>query len=50
MAGVDLTAVKELLGHKDITMIQYAHLAPCTQEEGRKRSDGLLNLSPTTTP
>ena len=29
MAGVDLTAVKELLGHKTITMtMRYAHLAP----------------------
>lgn len=29
MAGVDLTTVKELLGHKTITMtMRYAHLAP----------------------
>jgi len=29
MAGIDLTSVKELLGHKDITMtLRYSHLAP----------------------
>jgi len=29
MAGVDLTTVKELLGHKDIKMtLRYSHLAP----------------------
>jgi integrase len=29
MAGVDLTTVKDLLGHKSITMtLRYAHLAP----------------------
>jgi hypothetical protein len=34
MAGVDLTTVKELMGHKHIAMtLRYVHLAP-----GHKRS------------
>ena len=29
MAGIDLTTVKELMGHKDIRMtLRYTHLAP----------------------
>jgi len=40
MAGVDLTTVKELLGHKDIKMtLRYSHLAP----EHKQKAVNVLN-------
>ena len=38
MAGVNLTSVKELMGHKTITMtLRYAHLAPDFQRDAITR-------------
>ncbi len=43
MAGVDLTTVKELLGHKDIKMtLRYAHLAPAHKAEAVKKLGNLF--------
>ena len=42
MAGVELITIKELLGHKDITMtLRYAHLAPAQ----KKRAVNILDTA-----
>jgi integrase len=44
MAGVDITSVKELLGHKDIKMtLRYAHLAPAHKVRAMEIYDNILN-------
>jgi integrase len=48
MAGVDLTTVKELLGHKDFKMtLRYSHLAPAHKVKAVDILDNTLNGKPT---
>lgn len=48
MAGVDITTVRELLGHKSLTMtLRYAHLAPSHKVKAVDILDNTLNGKPT---
>ena len=48
MAGWDLTTVKELLGHKTLTMtLRYAHLAPAHKAKAVEVLDSVLGDKPT---
>lgn len=48
MAGIDLTTVKELLGHKTLTMtLRYSHLAPSHKVRAVDILDNTINETPT---
>jgi integrase len=47
MAGVELITIKELLGHKDVTMtLRYAHLAPAQKRRAVDVLNGILMGAP----
>ncbi len=49
MAGIDLTTIKELLGHKTLAMtLRYAHLAPSHKQKAVEMLDNTLHAKPTT--
>lgn len=44
MAGVDITTVSRLLGHKSLTMtLRYSHLAPAHMQKAVNILDNALN-------
>jgi integrase len=48
MSGVDITTVKELLGHKTLTMtLRYSHLAPSHKVKAMDILDNTLTGKPT---
>ena len=48
MSGVDITTIKELLGHKTLSMtLRYAHLAPSHKVNAVEILDGKLQGKPT---
>lgn len=48
MAGIDITTVKELLGHKTLTMtLRYSHLAPAHKVKAVDILDNAMNGKPT---
>lgn len=47
MEGVDIMTVKELMGHKDLTMtLRYAHLAPNHKTKAVNILDRIMSLNP----
>jgi integrase len=48
MGGIDLTTVRDLLGHSDIKMtLRYSHLAPSHKKTAVNVLDSIINLKPT---